>query len=423
MSDIVKKTDDFLRAVDMHPQQTDIAETVVNIMSEMERGLRGEASSLGMIPAYVSPSVSPVEDEPIIVADVGGTNLRVGLCCFRDGKPVLSDIQKGPIPGSRCEITAETFFDEIAEKILPYTDKSSRIGFCFSYPAVIFPDRDGSVIRFNKELQIKGAKGAVIGRTLRSKLSQKGACKDFSFTLLNDTTAGLLGGVAELGLHSDGGLAGVVLGTGSNSCYFERGEKIKKLENAGDMIVNCESGCFSKAFRGRADIMTDIASELPGDHLLEKMIGGAYLGTVISNTAVLAAEEGLLSDRFSSDCRIFDLPELDEYIRGGKCCISAMCERDDNSVLCRIIDAAFERAARLVCANIAALCLHTDGGRTEDKPFCVVAEGSTFYKSLLFYDKLMANIDEYVRNRLGRYVVFHRAENSTLTGAALSVFT
>lgn len=423
MPDLIKKADDFLRSIDMHPEQIDITKTTVDIISEMERGLCGERSSLSMIPTYLSPLASPIDGEPIIVVDVGGTNLRIGLCTFQDGKPVLTKIKKGPIPGSSGEITTDAFFDVITEKLLPYTEKSSRIGFCFSYIAEIFPDHDGSIVSFNKEVTIRGAEGVIIGKKLRSKLAQRGVKKDLSFTLLNDTTAGLLGGVAELGLSSEGGLAGVVLGTGSNSCYFEQGKKIKKIKNAKDMIINCESGCFSKAFRGKADIMTDNASEIPGDHLLEKMISGAYLGKVISNTAILAAEEGLMSDSFLSRTEHFTLPELDEYMRGVNNSVSAMCKVGDNIVLHYIIDAAFERAAKLVCANISALCLHVDGGGSEDKPFCVVAEGSTFYNSLLFYDKLMENIDEYLRNRLGRYVVFHKAENSTLTGAALSVFT
>lgn len=423
MMNLIKKTDDFLHCIDMHPQQTDITETTVNIISEMKRGLCGEASSMAMIPTYVSPLTSPVEGEAIIVADVGGTNLRVALCTFHDGKPSLSNIESGPIPGSCGEITAELFFDVIAEKLLPYTDKSLRIGFCLSYAAEIFPDRDGKIIRFNKELKIKGAQGTVIGREIRSKLLQKGVNEDICFTLVNDTTAGLLGGVAEYSLCGDGGLAGVVLGTGSNCCYFERGKNIKKLENAEDMVINCESGCFSKAFRGKADIMTDKASEIPGDHLMEKMIGGVYLGKVITNTVRLAAEDGLMSDCFLSNFEPFSLPELDEYIRGIFNRVSAMCNYNDSVVLQRIIHAAFERAAKLVCSNIAAMCLYTDGGKTVDKPFCVVAEGSTFYNSLLFYDKLMANIDEHIRNKLSRYVVFHRAENSTLTGAALSAFT
>lgn len=423
MPDFIKKTDYFLRSINMHPQQTDITKTTVDIISEMKLGLSGETSSLAMIPTYLSPMVAPIDGEPVIVVDAGGTNLRVGLCTFRDRKPILTDIEKGPIPGSNAEITIDDFFDKIAEKILPLTGKSSRIGFCFSYIAEIFPDHDGRIISFNKELKIKGEQGCVIGRRIFSELAQRGVNKDFSFTLLNDTTAGLLGGVAELGLSADGGLAAVVLGTGSNSCYFERGEEIKKLENSKDMVINCESGCFSKAFRGKADIMTDDTSEIPGDHLFEKMISGVYLGRVISNISILAAKDGLLSNSFLNCEEFFTLPELDEYMRGNSNRISAFCKGYDNIILQRIIDSAFERAARLVCANISALCLYTGGGMTEDKPFCVVTEGSTFSNSLLFYDKLMTNVDKHIRNKLGRNVVFHRAENSTLTGAALSVFT
>ncbi len=423
MSDTVFEIENFMRSVGMHPQQTDFRSTMVNIISDMERGLLGEKSSMPMIPTYISAMVSPIDGEPVIVVDAGGTNLRMGLCTFVGGKPVLSGVNKYPIPGSYGEITADEFFSIIAEELLPLAHKSSRIGMCFSYPAEIFPDHDGRIIQFNKELRVRGAEGSVIGREIIGKLHEKGAEGDFSFTLLNDTTGGLMGCVAEYSPDVSGGMAGLVLGTGCNCCYFERGEKIAKLKNASDMIINCESGCFDGCFRGKADIITDEASEKPGDHLLEKMVSGAYLGTVITHTAELAAEAGLLSDSFISIVQPFTSTEIDLFMRGEKNRVYEMCIREDAQVLRGIADLLFERAARIVCAMIGAVCVYSDGGKTVENPFVLVPEGSTFWNSLLFWDKFAACVDSFLTGELGRYVRVLRAENSTLEGAALSVFT
>lgn len=416
----MKRADEFLYSINMHPQQTDIELTTAAFMSEMDKGLKGEASSLRMIPTYIRAGGKLKRNTPVIAIDAGGTNLRTGLVTFGDNGPEIDGFEKTAMPGSDGEIDVDAFFDELAERVLPLTKHSNIIGFCFSYPAEIFPDCDGRILQLNKEVRVKGAEGTVIGRALIEKLRQRGVSKPMGFTLLNDTAAGLMGGVATLGLSEDGGLAGFILGTGCNSCYCERGEKIKKLSNATDMIINCESGVFDKLFRGSSDLMTDGESDIPGDHQLEKMVSGAYHGSVISHTCALAQKAGLLSAAFKDGFEKFTTPELDDFLRGKNNRIAKMCSGDDAAVLGIIIDRSFERAARLSCANIAALCLHCDGGKTADKPFNLVAEGSTFYNSLLFKGKLQKLIDEHIEAKLGRFVVCKRAENSTMAGAALA---
>ena len=420
MEKIITETNDFLREISMHPDINDIQEITQEYISELQKGLSGEDSSLKMIPTYISAHGTPPENVPVIAVDAGGTNLRVALVTFISGKPQISHIEVYPIPGSLREITADEFFGEIADKILPLTEVSDRIGFCFSYPAEIFPDRDGKILRLSKGVFVKGAIGLVIGQELKKKLREKGVTKTMCVTLLNDTVASMMGGAAEFPITGFDGICGLILGTGFNTCYTERGGNITKLKNAPDMTVNCESGNFSKAFRGKADEMTDLASENPGVGLYEKMISGAYLGKVITNTAILASKEGLLSKDFDNTETAFSLPELDDFLRGRENRVSKLCVGKDAAVLKEIIDNCFERAAKFVCANIAALCLQCDGGKNVLHPFCVVAEGSTFYKSLLLRDKLDRYVKQYIEDRLCRHVVFRGAANLTLTGASLS---
>ncbi len=420
MADIIEQTNELLREISMHPELTDIAAATELFISEMEKGLRSEATSIPMIPTYISADGTPPDNVPVIAVDAGGTNLRVGLVTFIDGKPEISRIEKFPMPGSLFQISSDEFFRQLAEKILPFTDFSDRIGFCFSYPAEIFSDRDGRIIHLTKEVSVTDSEGRVIGQELKTKLRELGVLKDLHFTLLNDTVASLMGGVAEYTLSGFDGICGLILGTGYNTCCLEKGGNISKLNNAPDMIINCESGNFTKALRGRVDEIIDLSCEYPNFNTMERMISGAYIGKLVTGTAHFAAKKGLLSAAFTEIVPQFNSPELDDFLRGTDNRVYKMCVGTDAEVLRQLMDMVFERAAKLVCANIAALCLHYDGGKSADKPFCVVAEGSTFYKSLLFRDKLDKYVKSDIEERLARHVVFRQADNATLTGSALS---
>ena len=249
MRNIIAETNELLREISMHPDLTDIQEMTKAFVSEMEKGLRGEKSSIPMIPTYISALGTPPENVPVIAVDAGGTNLRVALVTFVNGKPTVTRLEKYPMPGSLFEISSDEFFTELAEKILPLTEVSDRIGFCFSYPAEIFPNRDGKIMCLTKEVSVTDSEGKIIGQEVKKKLAEMGVKKDLSFTLLNDTVASLMGGVAEYTLSGFDGICGLILGTGYNTCCLEKGENISKLDKASDMIINCESGNFTKAVR------------------------------------------------------------------------------------------------------------------------------------------------------------------------------
>lgn len=416
-----EKFENFMKQIKMHPDQTDIDAVVKGFIAEMEKGLAGEPSSLAMIPTFISPKGKAPDGKPVIAIDAGGTNLRTAIVTFEDGTPVTTRFEKSAMPGSRGEVSVLEFFDVLAERILPLTEFSDTIGFCFSYPAEIFSNRDGKILSLTKEVKVRGAEGVVIGEALINKLRSLGADKKFNFIVLNDTVASLMGGVAHLGLHNADGMAGLILGTGYNVCYLESGEKIKKLPKTWDMIINCESGNFTGGGGGEADNILDAVSKNPGAFRFEKMMSGVYLGQLITHIAQFASQEGLLSADFgSTGGEYFTAPEIDLFIRGEDNRILRMCKGDDEEVLRGIVDMCFERAAKLVCANIAALCIHCGGGKSPDAPFYLVPEGSMFHSSLLFREKFDRYMDSYIKARLGRFVQIRSAENSTMAGAALA---
>ena len=85
-----------------------------------------------------------------------------------------------------------------------------------------------------------------------------------------------------------------------------------------------------------------------------------------------------------------------------------------------LIDSIIERAAKLVAINISAILLKTGQGKKPCKPVCITAEGSTFYKSKLFKNKLDYYIKDYLNDKKGLYCEFIKTENATLIGAAIA---
>ena len=274
----MKNKDDFLRLHKLRACDIDM-ENLVNVFTEeMNRGLEGKESSLRMIPTYIEADNEFLTEVPVLAIDAGGTNFRTALFRFsRDGQPETGEIYSYRMPGLEKEVSAGEFFDTIAGFIKPLADKSERIGFCFSSPTEILPDRDGRLIQFCKEVQAPGVVGQLIGKTLLETLGTP----DKPIVLLNDTVATLLAGKSSSFGRSYDSFIGYILGTGTNTCYIEHNSNILKntnLRQEGSQIINAESGNFSKAPRSDLDLVFDSTTGNPGNYTFEKMFSGGYFG-------------------------------------------------------------------------------------------------------------------------------------------------
>ena len=158
------------------------------------------------------------------------------------------------MPGIDAEIDREEFFRALAGHVLPLADRADRIGFCFSYPAEILPEKDGKLIQFTKEIKARGVEGQLIGANLSRALAAGRGPASREVVLLNDTVATLLAGRnAAPGRRFDD-FIGIVCGTGLNAAYVERNALIRKLpglDPAGSQIINTESGSFGGSPRRR----------------------------------------------------------------------------------------------------------------------------------------------------------------------------
>lgn len=418
--------DSFLRKHNMHFDQIDLVKSLRAFESEMSAGLNGNDSSIMMIPTYVGIDGDDQADKSVIVLDAGGTNLRVSTMHFdENGRPVIDSFSKQPMPGTVGTLTSDQFFDEIAGLIAPFDKVSDTVGFCFSFPTEILPNCDGKIINFCKEVEVTGADGKILGENINRSLAKMG-CRRKKFVVINDTVASLLGGVVAANGKDYDSFVGFIFGTGLNTCCVEKCSKIGKLPdvNDGSMIINMEPGGFDGFPRGDIDLAFDAGTANCGDHVFEKMVSGAYVGSLICDTVKAAANEGLFSVKTASEIADLDdlsLMEIDKFcaVPKGDCLLASLADNDsDRELLYEIIDAIFERSARMVSVNLAAILDFTGTGKDPNKPVCISAEGTNFYKSVLFRPKLDRYVREFLNQQLGVYCEFVKVEDATIIGTA-----
>ncbi len=427
--DVISRADALLRYYGMHPDCIDFEDCKNAFISDMKYGLEGKRSSLLMIPSYLSADGQAAEGKTAIAVDIGGTNLRIALTEYSNGSIHVLESSESPVPGLKNEITRDTFFNEIADRLLPVIHRSNRIGVCFSHAAEILPNRDGRLISFSKEISVLGAEGMEITKELSKTLWRRGCREKKSYVLLNDTTAVLLGGAAISSGQSYDCYIGFVLGTGKNLCYIEKTAEIQKL--GGDypfdtMIVNTESGYFTRVPSGVIDREFDSMTSNPGTHTLEKMTSGRYLGQLILLTLKKAAADGLLSAGAGASILALDnltLPDISAFLADihSRNALSAQCKTEsDSKILYTLAGRLVERGAKLSVVSVAAVMEKTDKGRRRENPVCIVTEGSTFHKLFSFKEHFGDYIRRYVNEKQKRYCKVEQVENATLLGSSFA---
>ena len=437
---------EFLLANHLTAEQYDLATEIGAFRGDMLCGLAGESATLPMIPTFLSPDADLGGETAIAVIDAGGTNLRTGIAYLRGGKIGGVHYEKCRMPGIEKAVSSDAFFDAIAEKLAPYLADADRIGFCFSYPADCTDDGDAKIVRFCKEVKVRGAEGKSICRELLAAIRRRGIEKNFTCVQLNDTAAAMLGGMANAEREKYSGFLGFILGTGVNACYVEKTENVEKYVNAPvgahsmrpsdtvqgqraidnrpydkalaytkpSMIINMESGMYGGFARGPLDLRLDQASQLPGDHCAEKMLSGVYLGKLIYAALGEAKAAGLLSSAPQNDGSEVPMPDVNAFLADEPSMLDTLSDAD-RSTARAIILSIYGRAARLCAVMLAAIAMQMHAGR--DKPVCVVLEGSTYHLS----PKLKAYFArelEGLKLLYGLSFEIVRFDDQSLTGAA-----
>jgi hexokinase len=415
------------------PDAARIKEYISKFDEEMQKGLRGEESSLRMLPTYLDPekALRSAVAGSIIAIDAGGTNLRVALVEHKRGGPEILYHEKYPIPGAAEAISAREFFEAIAIRLKPVIDRADCVSFCFSNPAEILPSGDARIIGFSKEVKVEGAGGLIIGDALRDALKSQGLPSEKIVFALNDTTATLLGALADANERKKyGGFVGFIFGTGVNVCYAEKNENILKdpalREAPGSTIINVEAGGYDGFPEAEADRRFIETTAEPGQHRFEKMSSGAYQCDNLLEWIRFAASKGVFSEGFAlraGALKRIPVGEAESFCvspRGGGVLAGLCTSATDASRLRELTEAFFDRIAFMLAVMLTAVLSRMgESARDGEHPVCISAEGSAFYGESLLRERLDRYMKDCAGAQLGLRYRFVRVEHATILGAAV----
>lgn len=434
---------DFARYYGFHYGVCDPQALLKDLVIEMERGLRGDDSSLPMLPSWISPIKALPQGKTVLALDAGGTNMRAALVSFDTlGKLSIGESAKTHMPGTKGQLSRVAFFDEIANLLEPLLKNNAveGIGFCFSYPMELTPDGDGILLGFSKEVDAPEVIGTNIVEGLRQALERKKIAYKGNIVLLNDTVATLLAGQIEI--PGNGGLwrgqdrfgveagptVGFILGTGMNVAYPEtRIPKISWEPGKGSQIIVCETGSFKTRYTGRLDEDFDKTTKDPGKYTFEKTMSGAYLGPLSLVMLKKAIGEGLVD--FDRSNELLDMPNLEtkdlnqfmhaplagEGPLGG---LFGLHEKDALASTCFLVSIVTRRAALFAAAALGSAVEKAGLGYDPFSPVRIAVEGTTY----MIYKGMRTALESYLHSMLQtkapRSIVIAPVEQASLFGAA-----
>ncbi len=369
-------------------------------------GMAREGAEIAMIPAWLAPPARGLAGEAVAI-DAGGTHLRAARVLLQPGRApeVVSAVAQAPLPGAagREPASRAEFFAAHAEVVAACgAERTTPIGYCFSYPIQSRPDGDAVLLKWTKEVRVADVVGVPVGQALREGLAAEGL-EVGPVVVLNDTIATLLGGSLAPGADAARAV-GLIVGTGTNLGAFLRGPHLSKLGDAGSawprMAVNFESGAYDVPGLGLVDAVVDEASLNPGAQRFEKAVSGAYLGRLYTAAA----------------------PELDVSLDApvDSARVSALAAHRGSSAGVRLARALIERSADLVAAALAASHALVDAGG----PLYVCAEGTLFWQGPGYAQRVAATLDRLLAGRgPGARGFVSRADNANLVGSAVAALS
>ncbi|XP_074321256.1 hexokinase-3-like [Silene latifolia] len=438
---------------------------IVDAMAvEMHAGLASEGGSkLKMLLTFVDKLPTGSERGVYYALDLGGTNFRVLRVQLggRRSSIVRQDVERKPIPEHLMTSSSEELFDFIAKSLKEFVEKETdedssvssvkkrELGFTFSFPVKQTSVSSGILMKWTKGFSIRDMVGKDVCDCLQQALSRQGLDMHV-VSLVNDTV-----GTLALGHYNDEDtVAAVIIGTGTNACYYERADAIIKSQgfpsSTGFMVVNMEWGNFWSSHLPRTiyDIELDADSPNPNDQGFEKMISGMYLGEIARRVILRMSQESdifgpissslvkpfILRTPLMSTMHEDDTPDLREVAR----ILEEVLEIQDvphkvRKLVVNICDVVTRRAARLAAAGIIGILKKIGrdgsggiaGGRSKDtssskmRRAVVAVEGGLYSNYRMFREYLNEAVTEILGEELSSFVELMVTEDGSGIGAAL----
>ncbi|XP_052012426.1 hexokinase-3 [Apodemus sylvaticus] len=403
----------------------------------MIRGLKGEASSLRMLPTYVRATPNGSERGDFLALDLGGTNFRVLLVRVAEGSVQIIN-QVYSIPECIAQGSGQKLFDHIVDCIVDFqkrqglSGQSLPLGFTFSFPCKQLGLDQGILLNWTKGFNASGCEGQDVVYLLREAIRRRQAVELNVVAIVNDT----VGTMMSCGYDDPRCEMGLIVGTGTNACYMEELRNVASVPgDAGHMCINMEWGAFgddgslgmlSTCF----DARVDQASINPGKQRFEKMISGMYLGEIVRHILLHLTNLGVLFRGQKTQCLqtrdIFKTKFLSEIesdslalrqVRAILEDLGLTLTSDDALMVLEVCQAVSRRAAQLCGAGVAAVVEKIRENRGLRELTVSVGVDGTLYKLHPHFSRL---VSATVRKLAPQCTVtFLQSEDGSGKGAAL----
>ena len=352
---------------------------------DIRKGLEGSAeSSLRMLKSYVGLP-SGKETGEFLALDFGGTNVRVlRIKLLGQGKfEVLKKVAKplrveGVYDYVGAGSTAKEMFDFIAglvdEAIEGNHETKYLLGHTFSFPSEQTNLYNAKLIIWTKEFATANVEGEVVNDLLKEALARIGAANVEPTAVINDTVAVLLAAAYK----QEDTFIGSIYATGHNTCYLEpyAGQADEP------MIINMESGNFSKLIPNKYDQIIDENSEKPGEQRLEKMVSGRYMGELFGLALAEILGSGKTYAFTSIDMSNIVLDETDNCTEAAAIVAEKTGEKlaaADCALVQELALSIIVRSARIVTSTFAGIIWHLAGDGKVKKQHIAI-DGSVYEK-------------------------------------------
>lgn len=284
---------------------------VENFHKQMELGLKGQGGDLLMIPSYVTGRSSGTECGEYLALDFGGTNCRICLVKLQGQGRVEVETGKFKFSNEQLREHGDILFSALGDfirdfvqdlisqgLISPTKQQPMKLGFTFSFPVNQTSLVEGTLVRWTKGFSNPGVVGREVYKLLQDALDERDVHVRVN-AIVNDTVGTL---VASSYLEPTSQM-GLILGTGTNSAYYELTKNIPKLApeyraKFEEMAINIEWGAFDNAKKilplTEYDAEMDLLTPNPGEQIFEKSISGFYLGELFRIIITHFHKQGLV---------------------------------------------------------------------------------------------------------------------------------
>lgn len=361
----------------------------------MEAGLKGEQTCLKMLPAYIGKPTGQ-EKGIFMTLDMGGTNLRCTKFKIEAGNfEKLAEIKEKLINKeknfdlTKSDTTAEQLFGYMAQCMSGIIEpgESMYLGNTFSFPCRQEGINEAYLIHWTKEITTSGVEGENINKLLGDAL-KAGNINIEPVAILNDTVGTLL---VAMYSYQEADI-GSIMGTGHNTCYLENNHPV----NGGKMIVNLESGNFNVGLPvTKYDELIDRNSQMPGLQLLEKMVSGYYIGSLVKEVcADLYSEKALFTNSEADTDTFFNqsfnaLMVENFILYPAKTSEQYNCTITDAEIIKSVSEVVLKRTIRLVATTLLGILFHQENNGIRVTNKHVVAIDGTIYEKMPKAPKLM----------------------------------